>query len=331
MKQHYSKSIMKKTNILITLFVLFAYQINAHALTKPVITSITTDSGISVSDYITNDTSIQIHGTATPNSQIALKINGFSTSLFGVYVITDSSGNFIFDLTPYDPLNDGTTTFIAESSLGGESMDSDPKSVTIDTIIPEVTSIAVVTPSETQPTSINFLVNFSEKVNNISADDFELTLTNSVGASINSITPSSGTGSNVIVNVVISNPTVDSGTIRLDLKANTNLIDPAGNGNGTSGYVSAFTSGSSYELNPTTLSNSSAELKKAITIYYNTSNSNLTITSKKIIDHIAIYDVCGKLIISTTEKSINLNYLKTGVYIVNIGSEGKLFSKKITK
>lgn len=215
--------------------------------------------------------------------------------------------------------------------MNGNSANSESKSISIDTIKPEITSITVVTPNEAQPESINFLVNFNEIVNDISIDDFELTLTNSVEASISSITPSLGIGSNVIVNVIISNPTLDSGTIRLDLKENTNLVDVAGNGDGTNGYVTKFTSGSTYELNLLTLNNSSIELKKEISIYYNNSNSDLIITSEEVVKNITIYEITGKLIITTTEKIINLNNLKTGIYLVNVNTEGKSINYKIVK
>lgn len=328
MKQNYFKSITKKISITFSLLVLFCFQTYAQTLIKPVITNITTDTGISISDYITNDTSIEIDGTATPNSKIALKINGLSTAIFEVYVTTNSLGIFTFDLLSHGiVLEDGTTTLTAESSLNGESRESESKSITIDTQIPEITSIGLINTSEIQPSSINFLVNFNEIVNNITIDDFELTLTNSVGAYINSTTTSQG--SNLVVNVVITNPTVDSGSIRLDLKANTDLIDVAGNGDGVSGYVSAFTSGNTYQLNAETLDNSSVELKKEISIYYNTFNSDLTITSEKVINHTAIYDITGKLIVSNTKKTINLSNLKTGMYIINVYSEGKVVNYKI--
>ncbi|WP_105257750.1 Ig-like domain-containing protein [Pseudoalteromonas sp. T1lg88] len=56
---------------------------------------------------------------------------------------------------------------------------------------------------------------------------------------------SASSGSSVTVTV---NNMAGSGTLRLDLKANTDITDALGNGNGNNGYTPAFTGGETYQL-----------------------------------------------------------------------------------
>ncbi|MFW2347213.1 MAG: beta strand repeat-containing protein, partial [Wenyingzhuangia sp.] len=106
-----------------------------------------------------------------------------------------------------------------------------------DTSAPIVQSIDVNgTPASTDDT-VSFDVSFNEAATNVSTDDFELTFNGTATGAINSIS-----GSNTSYTITV-NGISGEGSIRLDLKTNTNIIDALGNGNGTNGNSPAFTTG----------------------------------------------------------------------------------------
>jgi len=106
-----------------------------------------------------------------------------------------------------------------------------PVFVPVDTDPVQVTSIAPQV-SSTFATSVDYVVNFNKTALNVSTDDFQLTTTGSASGGISSI---SGSGNNYTVTVNSISP---EGTLRLDLRANTNIT----NANGNTG-TNAFTSG----------------------------------------------------------------------------------------
>lgn len=333
MKKNYI--ILQGFKELIILFFLsllsFSFKLNAQ--TKPVITNITTDSGTSSTDYITNDSSLILSGTSDPGSIITLKLNGLSTSLFGKSTITDINGNFSFDFIEQTvEIGDGSFTIIAESTLGATEQESDPITLVLDTTTPSVKSIDLIGTPDKHSTSISFIVKFSEVVSSFSEDDFELVITNgSVRASISSISPASGTDSSLIVNISISHPEEDMGDLSLQLKNNTNIIDIAGNGNGSNGYIASHTSSDIHKVNQGTLSNNLPNLKEYIQIAYTNNTKTLSIESKQQIDEIKLYDVFGKQVLSSKELNINLAFLTKGIYIVQVISKGQALNKKIIK
>ncbi|WP_339697380.1 Ig-like domain-containing protein [uncultured Roseivirga sp.] len=103
---------------------------------------------------------------------------------------------------------------------------------------PDVKKILVAGTPSGSATSIIYTVSFYENANNLSIDDFQLTKTGTAQGIVSSLSASSGTSVIVIVNSVSGD-----GTLRLDLKSNTNIIDDLGNGNNNNGYVQAYTGG----------------------------------------------------------------------------------------
>jgi uncharacterized membrane protein len=94
----------------------------------------------------------------------------------------------------------------------------------------------------TNPTSLQFVVTFSEPVTNVTADDFTLTTTGTpVTATVSSV---SGSGAVYTVNVTVSGGTAGTATVRLDLKPGTNITDL----NGVGG-IPAYTTGPAYTVN----------------------------------------------------------------------------------
>jgi hypothetical protein len=110
-------------------------------------------------------------------------------------------------------------------------------------IAPTVVSIDLVGASTvTNPTSLQFVVTFSEPVTNVTADDFTLTTTGTpVTATVSSV---SGSGAVYTVNVTVSGGTAGTATVRLDLKPGTNITDL----NGVGG-IPAYTTGPAYTVN----------------------------------------------------------------------------------
>jgi hypothetical protein len=113
----------------------------------------------------------------------------------------------------------------------------------VDDVLPAVTSITLNGTPAAGDSSVGFVAAFNTSVNNISTDDFQLTSTGSVAGTISNVSASSGTSVNVTVSGISG-----AGTLRLDLKANSDLTDAAGNGAGTNGYVAAYTSGSTHTV-----------------------------------------------------------------------------------
>ncbi|MBO2672899.1 DUF4347 domain-containing protein [Shewanella algae] len=102
----------------------------------------------------------------------------------------------------------------------------------VDDLAPEVTGITIDGSPADTATSISYTVSFNELANNISTDDFNLTNTGSAAGNIASVSASSGTSVTVTINNISGN-----GSLRLDLKAATNISDAQAN-SGPAAYTS---------------------------------------------------------------------------------------------
>ncbi|WP_105255647.1 Ig-like domain-containing protein [Pseudoalteromonas sp. T1lg75] len=166
--------------------------------------------------------------------------NGSTVSL------TPSSGTATFtslQLT-YSPAGADSEVFNLQASSGGLASANSTALTALDTIPPRVTGIALVGTPPANATQISYLVNFDSHVQNISSDDFALTtLSGDASGSVAMVSASSGSSVTVTVNNMAG-----SGTLRLDLKANTDITDDLGNGNGNNGYTPAFTGGEVHQL-----------------------------------------------------------------------------------
>ncbi|WP_413735208.1 fibronectin type III domain-containing protein [Shewanella sp. BJSY2023SW005] len=102
----------------------------------------------------------------------------------------------------------------------------------VDDLAPEVTSMTIDGSPADTATSISYTVSFNELANNISTDDFNLTNAGSAAGNIASVSASSGTSVTVTINNISGN-----GSLRLDLKAATNISDAQAN-SGPAAYTS---------------------------------------------------------------------------------------------
>lgn len=134
--------------------------------------------------------------------------------------------------------NNRNVTVTATDNAGNGTSTSDTTNATVDNIAPSVSSITPAGGAVSGATSVDFTVTFSESVTGVSADDFSLTTTGNATGSIASV---SGSGSSYTVTVT---NIVGNGTIRLNLKASTNIGDAAGNAG-----PAAYTSGTTHTVN----------------------------------------------------------------------------------
>ncbi|MBB1270818.1 S-layer family protein, partial [Shewanella sp. SR44-3] len=172
--------------------------------------------------------------------------SGSSTLTFNYTIQSgDTSSDLDYVATNSLALNSGTIRDAATNnaaltlaSPGSANSLGNNKALVVDGAVPSVTSTAPAGGSVSTDTSVDFTVNFSESVSNISTDDFALGTTGGVTATIVSVSASSGSSVNVTVSGITGN-----GTIKLNLNASTNISDAAGNAG-----PAAYTSGSTHTV-----------------------------------------------------------------------------------
>ncbi len=179
-------------------------------------------SGVDISDF----------GLATTIGASISNINGAGN----VYLVSVSTGvgndTIKLDFIDNDSVIDlaGNTTNTGYTS--GEQY-------SVDRSVPLVTSIVRANVNQTNTTSVDFTVSFSEAVNGVDGSDFSLFTVN--GAAINSVM---GSG-NIYTVSVSTKPGND--TIRLDLMDDDSIFDNAGNKLGDAGMGNGnFTNGEAY-------------------------------------------------------------------------------------
>lgn len=126
----------------------------------------------------------------------------------------------------------GNDAILTLPSPGSANSLAGNQSLVIDGVMPAVTNIALSGGAVSTDTSVGFTVNFSESVVNISTDDFDLGATGTAAGTITSVSSTSGS----LVTVMVSGIT-GNGTIKVNLKANTDIADAAGNRT-AAGYTS---------------------------------------------------------------------------------------------
>lgn len=131
----------------------FTITVNQVNNTPVVITSVSDDTGSSTTDYITNDNTPTVNGTAEPGSTITLVVNGTSTALFGITVTTNSMGVFAFPFpAAFGSLPNATATLSADATLNGTTLSSSNQPVTVDTAAPKVPTVITQTTNDVTPT-----------------------------------------------------------------------------------------------------------------------------------------------------------------------------------
>ena len=212
-----------------------AYVVNT-ALASPVFTAISSDTGVSSSDRLTNDPTLTLSGTAPSGATVSITRAGVGV----VGSTTASGGVFSFNYTA-TALPEGAHGFGAVATVAGSaSPASAPLTVTIDTTAPAVASIRRQIPAtySTNGGTVVFRVTFAEPVVGVDASDFGLTLSGASGTR-SGLTAISSTVYDVSVTGVSGD-----GTVRLNLNSSgTGITDLAGNA-----VSGGYTSGQTYTV-----------------------------------------------------------------------------------
>src|SRR5690606_18415413 len=143
------------------------------------------------------------------------------------------------DVSYYVLIDGGAITDLAGNAFAGIADPTSWSFAVADISPPTVTAITVAGSPAASAAAIQFTVTFDEVPANISVSDF--TLTPSSGAVSGSIASHSPVNLNTVT--VTIDQITGTGTLRLDVNANSGITDALGNGDGTNGYVDAFTSG----------------------------------------------------------------------------------------
>ncbi|MCR6653487.1 MAG: tandem-95 repeat protein [Cellvibrionaceae bacterium] len=150
----------------------------------------------------------------------------------------DLAANLLEDESYYVQIASGAITDLAGNAFSGITDSLTWNFAVADITPPAVVSVAVSGSPAANAGAIQFTVTFDEVPAGVTTADFVLTSTGSADADIASVSPVNGNTVTVTIDTILG-----TGTLRLDVVANSGITDGNGNGNGTNGYVAAFTSG----------------------------------------------------------------------------------------
>ncbi|WP_198781880.1 Ig-like domain-containing protein [Shewanella putrefaciens] len=184
--------------------------------------------------YNTDDVLVATIDVGSPAGQLMITA--------GVLTINPAA-NLVENTSYYIQIANGAITDLVGNLYAGISNKTDWNFTVADVTPPVVTGVVVSGSPAANAASLVFTVSFDEVASNFSADDFVLTATGSASGSIASVSAVSGNSVDVTVNTVSG-----TGSLRLDVKANSNIQDASGNGNGTNGYTAAYTGGASHTV-----------------------------------------------------------------------------------
>ncbi|OHU94935.1 Ig-like domain-containing protein [Pseudoalteromonas byunsanensis] len=200
--------------------------------------------------------SISNEGGAVSNSiNYVVTITGYRDSASVVsdtidFQVSDSANSVTY--TKNNSYNDGVLTFDSEwqnidevrFTTSGKSafvtfvqIDTiDFEAAVSDTTPPVVSSLDLSSTHGASDSSLTYTITFDESVANVSIDDFTVTtVTGDASGTVSGVSASSGSSMDITVSSITG-----TGSLRLDLNANTNIVDGLGNGNNTNGYVATF-------------------------------------------------------------------------------------------
>ncbi|WP_239000475.1 putative Ig domain-containing protein [Shewanella sp. LZH-2] len=229
--------------------------------TAPTISSVTASTangtykvGDSISIQVNFSEVVNVTGTpqltletGTTDRTINYASGSGSSSLTFSYTVQagDNSSDLDYVSTSALALNSGTIRDAASNNAtltlatpGAANSLGANKALVVDGVTPSVTSTAPSGGAVSTDTSVDFTVNFSEPVSNISTDDFALGTTGGATGTVASVSATSGSSVTVTVSGITGN-----GTIKLNLNGATNISDAAGNVG-----PAAYTSGSAHTV-----------------------------------------------------------------------------------
>ncbi|WP_345305805.1 multicopper oxidase domain-containing protein [Candidatus Villigracilis saccharophilus] len=202
---------------------------------------------VTFSDVVTGvDTADFTLTTTGLTGAVVSSVTGAGTTRSVAVSTGTGDGTLRLDLTDNDTIQGSLGQLLGGSGLlngdftTGEVYD-------VDKTAPSVTSIARASANPTNAVSVDYTVTFDESVANVSAADFEITMTGGLtGASVSNVT---GTGA---IRTVTINTGTGDGTLRLDILNTATIDDTAGNA-----FVGPYTGGEIYNISksaPTVIS-----------------------------------------------------------------------------
>ncbi|GEM_PF-1957566 len=194
--------------------------VDTNTPTNPLLAGITEDTGISNTDFITNDPTLIYSGTAEPFATIIVGAGPFTLQT----TTADANGDWIADVT-FRPFTSSIAIFItATDAAGNASPNTNTFLIGIDTNAPEVQSIVRKDPNPVTTSSVEYTVTFNEAVHGISTSNFGLAFTGTQNATVAGLSANSGTS----ITVTVDNITGE-GSFGLNLNNTSGITDAAGN------------------------------------------------------------------------------------------------------
>ncbi|MGI2154616.1 DUF4347 domain-containing protein, partial [Shewanella oncorhynchi] len=225
------------------------------------------DSGISSTDNVTNDTTPAFTGSAEANSTVTL-----TSSIDGALGTTtaDGAGNWSFT-TPLLTSNSAQNiTATATDIAGNTGAVSTELALTLDTQTPTITSSAPAGGASAADVSVIFNLAFSESVNSLTTDDFALASTGTASGSISNMSASSGAGVAVTVNAISGTGSLKVGHVSSD------ITDDAGNALG------AYSAGAAHSVDTDAPTIASVSFDQASVTQANQGMISLTLASAEV-------------------------------------------------
>jgi len=206
----------------------------------PTVSSVNVPVGITynagdVLTFTVNTSEAVLVNTAGGKPQIALDIGG--TTVYATYIGGSNTTTLVFQYTVKAGDNDANgITVVGLAANNGTLRDAagnnlnlalnnigSTAALNVDTVAPTFTSQVQGTPNSYDQ-NINFLVNFSEAVENVDIADFTLVTTDHATATLGSLTQVDNHSWLISVKDIKGN-----GTVRIDLNAANDITDSAGN------------------------------------------------------------------------------------------------------
>ncbi|WP_393943027.1 DUF4347 domain-containing protein, partial [Shewanella sp. S23-S33] len=261
------------------------------------------DSGISSTDNVTNDTTPAFTGSAEANSTVTL-----TSSIDGALGTTtaDGAGNWSFT-TPLLTSNSAQNiTATATDIAGNTGAVSTELALTLDTQTPTITSSAPAGGASAADVSVIFNLAFSESVNSLTTDDFALASTGTASGSISNISASSGAGVAVTVNAISGTGSLKVGHVSSD------ITDDAGNALG------AYSAGAAHSVDTDAPTIASVSFDQASVTQANQGMISLTLASAEV-GTSANYTITGS---TGTPVTGSIAVASASQQIVNIDASG---------
>ncbi len=191
-------------------------------IAAPVVEDVSSDTGSSNTDFITNDTTLVFNGSADPNVSVQMEIDSANA---GAPVAANGTGDWSYDHTG-TTLSEGvySLTATATDTAGNSASTAAPVSLTVDLTAPTNTAFNLITTSPTKEDTVEFEAVFDEDVYDFdNANDLTVAVTGTVVYTTLSVT-NGPTTFDVDVSGVSGN-----GTLQLTWAGTQDVKDIAGN------------------------------------------------------------------------------------------------------